>query len=69
MPFASKAQARYMFANHPKIAQEFADKTTNMKKLPEHDKDKKGKPRRKHGLPMKPTKATGMTLKKRAMFA
>jgi hypothetical protein len=42
--FESKAQARFMFAVHPKIAKEFAEKTTNMKKLPEHvRKDGKGK--------------------------
>jgi hypothetical protein len=35
MPFKSQAQARYMFAKHPKIAQEFADKTPSIKKLPE----------------------------------
>jgi hypothetical protein len=35
-PFVSKAQQRYMFAKHPKIAEEFAAKTPNMKNLPEH---------------------------------
>lgn len=39
MPFKSKAQARFMFAKHPKIARRFADETSNIKKLPE----KKGK--------------------------
>lgn len=34
MPFTSKAQARYMFARHPKIAKEFASKTSNIKALP-----------------------------------
>ena len=43
MPFKSKAQAKYMFAKHPEIAKEFADKTPNIKKLPEHVKKKKKK--------------------------
>jgi len=43
MPFKSKAQQRYLFANNPKVAKEFADKTKNIKKLPE--KVKEGKPR------------------------
>lgn len=43
MPFKSQAQARYMFAKHPKIAKEFADKTTSIKALPEHVKAKKQK--------------------------
>jgi len=34
MPFKSKAQQRYMFAKHPKIAKRFAEETPNMKKLP-----------------------------------
>lgn len=38
MPFKSKAQARYMFATHPKIAKEFARATPSIKKLPEHKK-------------------------------
>lgn len=36
MPFKSKAQMRYMFARHPKMAEEWADKTKNIKALPEH---------------------------------
>jgi len=40
-PFRSKAQARYMFAKHPKIAKEFASKTKSIKALPEHKKKKK----------------------------
>ena len=46
MPFESKAQARYMFSLHPKIAKEFADKTKSMAALPEHAKEsqKKNKP-------------------------
>jgi hypothetical protein len=41
MPFVSKAQARYMFMKHPKIAREFASKTSNIKKIPERVKKKK----------------------------
>lgn len=41
MPFKSKAQARFMFSQHPEIAQEFADKTKSIKKLPEHVNNKK----------------------------
>lgn len=36
MSFASKAQARFMFARHPKLAREFAEKTKSIKSLPEH---------------------------------
>jgi hypothetical protein len=38
MPFSSKAQARYMFAKHPKIAKEFAAKTPSIKALPNYAK-------------------------------
>lgn len=41
MPFKSEAQMKYMFANHPKMAKEWASKTKNIKKLPK--KSKKGK--------------------------
>ena len=34
MPFKSKAQQRYLFATKPKLAEEFARKTKNFKKLP-----------------------------------
>jgi hypothetical protein len=40
MPFKSKAQRKYLFANNPKVAQEFADATPKGKKLPEHVKKK-----------------------------
>lgn len=43
MPFKSKAQARYLFAKEPEIAEEFAAKTKSIKKLPEHVKKSKGK--------------------------
>lgn len=38
MPFKSKAQARYLFANEPDVAKEFAEKTKDFKKLPERKK-------------------------------
>lgn len=41
MPFKSKAQARYMFAQHPKIAERFADETKSIKALPEKKKKRK----------------------------
>lgn len=45
MPFKSKAQAKFLFANKPKIAKEFAEKTQNIKSLPNKvkNKNKKGK--------------------------
>lgn len=40
MPFKSKAQQRFMFAKHPRMAKEWADKTPDIKSLPEKvDKD------------------------------
>ena len=35
MPLRSKAQARYLFSQAPKVGQEMADKTPSIKKLPE----------------------------------
>jgi hypothetical protein len=43
MPFKSKAQQRWMFANHPKMADKWAKHTKNMKKLPQHVKKGKKK--------------------------
>jgi len=43
MPFKSQAQMRYMYKNHPKIAEEFAKNTVNIKKLPEHINNSKRK--------------------------
>lgn len=40
MPFKSKAQARYMFSEHPSIARKFADETKSIKALPEKKKRK-----------------------------
>ena len=35
MPFVSQKQRRYLFANKPTLAKEFASKTKNIKGLPE----------------------------------
>jgi hypothetical protein len=43
MPFKSKAQAAYLFANNPEVAQEFADHTKDIKSLPKKLKKKKKK--------------------------
>lgn len=40
MPFKSKAQQRWMYSNHPKMAKEWS-KETNFKQLPEKKKKKK----------------------------
>lgn len=42
MPFKSKAQQKFMFATHPKIAKRWAKETPNIKALPKKVK-KKGK--------------------------
>ena len=42
MPFKSKAQVKFMFAKHPKIAKEFASKTPSIKALPEKKFSGKG---------------------------
>lgn len=41
MPFQSKAQARWMFANKPKMAKEWASVTPSIKKLPNRVKKSK----------------------------
>jgi hypothetical protein len=38
MPFKSKSQQRFMFSQHPEMAKEWADKTPDISKLPEHVK-------------------------------
>lgn len=43
MPFKSKAQRAFLFANNPKVAREFAAATPKGKKLPEHVKPKRKK--------------------------
>ena len=40
-PFKSKAQAKWMFANKPKMAKEWASKTKSIKSLPAHKKKSK----------------------------
>ncbi len=42
-PFLSKAQRRFMYANHPEIANEFEAATPKGAKLPEHVKRSKSK--------------------------
>lgn len=39
MPFKSKAQMRYLYANEPQVAKEFADHTKSISKLPEYKKE------------------------------
>jgi hypothetical protein len=41
MPFKSKAQQKFMYAKHPKIAAKWAKKTTNFKSLPARAKKRK----------------------------
>ena len=45
MPFTSKAQDKWMFANKPKMAKEWASKTPSIKSLPEHHSGKGTKAR------------------------
>jgi hypothetical protein len=40
MPFKSKAQARYLFAKHPKLARKWAKKYGGYKSKPERVKSK-----------------------------
>ena len=49
MPFRSKAQMKYLYANHPEVAKEFAAHTSKaqMARLPEHRKP--SKPAKKKG--------------------
>jgi hypothetical protein len=35
MPFKSKAQEKWMFANHPEMAKRWADETPDIKDLPD----------------------------------
>jgi hypothetical protein len=41
MPFKSKKQMKWMFANKPKMAKEWASKTKSIKSLPTRKKKKK----------------------------
>jgi hypothetical protein len=43
MPFVSKAQARFMYANHPDIAKRWEDMTGSIKNLPNHVNKAKSK--------------------------
>ena len=43
MPFKSKAQQKFMFARHPKMAKRWANETKNIKKLPKKIKKRKKK--------------------------
>lgn len=55
MPFVSKAQARWMFANHPKMAAKWAAHTPKDKKLPAKlHPNKKTTPKRKIQSKRKP---------------
>lgn len=40
MPFTSKAQSKWMFANKPEMAKEWASKTPSIEALPKHHKGK-----------------------------
>lgn len=48
MSFKSKQQAKWMFANKPRMAKEWASKTSNIKKLPA--KVGAGKKKKKKGF-------------------
>ena len=41
MPFKSKAQARFMFAKHPRMAKRWADETKSIKRLPQRVRKRK----------------------------
>ena len=43
MPFKSESQRKYLWAKEPKVAKEFASKTSKGKKLPKRVKQKKKK--------------------------
>ena len=43
MPFKSRAQRAYLYANNPSVAKEFEAATPKGKKLPKHVKTKKKK--------------------------
>lgn len=47
MPFKSKAQQKWMFANKPEMAKEWASETPDIKKLPKKVKKKKPKAKNK----------------------
>lgn len=41
MPFRSQRQAKWMFANKPKMAREWASKTKSIKRLPKRVRKKR----------------------------
>ena len=47
VPFKSKAQAKFLFANKPEMAKEWASETPDIKKLPKKVKKKKAKRKKK----------------------
>ena len=47
MPFKSKSQQRWMYANKPDMAKKWSDHTPEHKSLPEKVKKKKGKSSRR----------------------
>lgn len=46
LPFRSKAQRRFLFAKHPRIAKRFAQHTKKGVRLPEHASKRKRKRKR-----------------------
>ena len=63
MPFKSKAQARYLFKEHPEMAKEWASKTPSIKSLPQHVKAKRAATRMKNKLKIKGDLKPGDLLK------
>ena len=47
MPFQSEAQRRFLFANHPEIAERWAKEFPGQKHLPKHKRKAKRKATRK----------------------
>ncbi len=43
MPFRSESQRRYLWANEPKVAQEWSDKYGTPKHLPKHVNERKAR--------------------------
>lgn len=54
MPFKSKAQRRFLYANHPEIAKRWSAEYPDQGKLPEHAK--KGKRKMKSSVKVSPKK-------------
>ena len=47
MPFRSKAQARYLFAKHPEVAEKWAAEGYNLRGLPEKKAPEKAPAKKK----------------------